>query len=141
MHNDNSLQVLALDAAKSARDRASTPEAAPSTLDAVMTMLYEVPLVLALRIPKLMSETGTFSPLERTETRQAIVEKSGAAFEGAVAAQVAAIAALLTLQAETMSGRLMPWHVFGAVDAVVAAGLAPSVERLRANDDRLSRER
>ena len=39
-----------------------------------------------------------------------------------------------------MTGNLMPWRVFGAMDTIFAAGLAPSVERLQANDGRLSGE-
>ncbi|MBO0905972.1 hypothetical protein [Jiella sonneratiae] len=107
-------------------------------LSAMMIIAYEVPLVLSLRIPLLVGETTMFSLSERRETRKAIVEKSGAFIEGVAAVQAATLAACLALQAESLSGRLLPWRMFGVVDGIVAAGLAPSVERLRANDDRLS---
>ncbi|TFF25123.1 hypothetical protein E3C22_07005 [Jiella endophytica] len=109
-----------------------------ASLDALMTIFHEVPLVLSLRIPKLMDETTIFSPFDRDETRRAITEKPGAFVEGIAAAHMAAFAACLTLQAETLSGPLTPWRLFEAMDTIVAASLAPSVERLQANDDRLS---
>ncbi|WAP69774.1 hypothetical protein [Jiella pelagia] len=45
------------------------------------------------------------------------------------------------LQVETMCGRLTPWRMVDVVDGIVAAGLAPSVVRLEANDTRLSSDR
>ncbi len=108
------------------------------SLMALLALVYGVPMVLSLRIPRLVDETAMISPFDRTETRLAIVEKSGALIEGLAAAQAATVAACLTLQVETMSGRLLPWRMFGVVDDIVAAGLAPSVKRLEANDTRLS---
>ena len=110
------------------------------SLCALMAIVYGVPRVLSLRIPLLVDEIAMYSPFDRTETRLAITEKSGAFLEGLAAAQAATVVACLTLQADTMSGQLMPWRVIDAVDAIVAAGLAPSVLRLEANDTRLSSE-
>ncbi|MCE7026585.1 hypothetical protein [Jiella avicenniae] len=111
---------------------------AEDSLSALLALVYGVPRVLCLRIPRLVDEIAIYSPFERTETRLAITEKSGAFLEGLAAAQAATVVACLTLQAETLSGRWMPWRVIDVVDAIVAAGLAPSVLRLEANDTRLS---
>ena len=126
--------------AKAAPEPKSIDVSSPGTgtMEALMTMVYEVPRVLTMRIPKLVGETAIFSPYERTETQRAISEKSNAFVDGIAAAQAAALAACLTLQSETMSGRLMPWGIFDAMDSIVAASLAPSVDCLQANDDRLS---
>ncbi|MBP0615659.1 hypothetical protein [Jiella mangrovi] len=115
-----------------------TDETSPGAFHTLMAMACEVPVVLSLRIPLLIGETAIFSPVDREETRLSLSEKSGAFFEGVAAAQAATLAAFLALQAETISGRLFPWHMFEAADMIFAAGLAPSLTRLQANGDRLS---
>ncbi len=123
---------------RDAGDAGKRERTGSDSLMALLALVYGVPMVLSLRIPRLVDETVMVSPFDRTETRLAIVEKSGALIEGLAAAQAATVAACLTLQVETMSGRLLPWRMFGVVDGIVAAGLAPSVVRLEANDTRLS---
>lgn len=109
-----------------------------ATVSSVLTLWHLTPFVMAARLPKLISETGTYSLVEREETRLAVVEKIGAAMEGAVAFQVQLNASLLALQAAFLEGKFAPSAYLEGFGDLPSSTLEPFINRLQANADRLS---
>ncbi|MER0237111.1 hypothetical protein [Fulvimarina sp. MAC8] len=127
------------DAAEESEPAASWLSADPvAAFSSVLTLWHLTPFVMAARVPKLVAETGTYSLVEREETRLAVVEKVGAAIEGAVAFQVQFTASLLALQAAVLQGNFAPSAYFEGFGDLPSSALEPFVTRLQANADRLS---
>jgi hypothetical protein len=94
------------------------------------------PAVAALRTPLLVTEAGDLNPW-RVETVRAVSEKSAAAVEGIVAAQMSFAYSMSRFWLEVAQGRSPSLFNGVALEQAVHAALRPSGSRVRQNYSRL----
>jgi len=97
------------------------------------------PMVVALRLPIMAAEAQR----DRwgSETLRAASEKSTAAVEGMLAAQLSLIGSAFSFWPQVLSGRSPSALGQSAFERAMSAGLAPASRRVKANYRRLSRSR
>jgi len=95
------------------------------------------PMVIWLRLPALMGEAGHPDRWPR-ETLLAVTEKTAAAVEGVVAAQLSMAMSAARFWPEVLSGRTPSLLNGVAVERSLKAALRPAGRRVRANYRRLS---
>lgn len=98
--------------------------------------LMLAPAVAALRTPLLVDEAGAFNPW-RVETVRAVTEKSAAAVEGLVAAQMSMAYSASQFWLEIAKGQTPSLLTGVAVERALHAALKPSGSRVRQNYSRL----
>lgn len=100
--------------------------------------LMLAPAVVALRVPLLAMEAQGANPW-RVETMRAVTEKTAAAIEGAVAAQVSLAWSASRFWLEVMKGQTPSLLNGVALERAVQAALKPSGRTVRTNYNRLKR--
>lgn len=105
---------------------------------AIAGSLMFAPMVVAMRLPVLLAETGELWPW-RSETMRAMVEKQTAMVEGLAAAQLSVLSSVAAFWPDLMAGR-MPSMLDGrAAERSLQAALRPSGRAVRANYRRLGK--
>jgi hypothetical protein len=98
--------------------------------------LMLAPAVAALRVPLLAIEAGEANPW-RVETMRAVTEKTAAAVEGVLAAQMSLAWSASRFWIEAMSGNTPSMLNGVAWERAVHAALVPSGKTVRTNYNRL----
>ncbi len=98
--------------------------------------LMFAPLVIAMRLPLMAAEAQKAGP--PTETIRATTEKLSAFAEGAVAAQMAYVNAMMSFWPEVMTGKNPSLLSGAAARQAMQAAFAPASRRVRSNLRRLS---
>ena len=99
--------------------------------------LLLAPTVAALRAPLLAVEAGDINPW-RVETVRAMTEKSAAAVEGLVGAQMSMVWSVSNFWMEVAQGKSPSLFNGVAMERAVHAALKPSGSRVRQNYARLT---
>ena len=100
--------------------------------------LMLAPAVAAMRMPMLLTEAGQPHPW-RVETVLAVTEKTAAAMEGVLAAQLSLAWSAARFWPELLSGRTPSMLNGVALERAMHAALKPSGRRVKTNYNRLSR--
>lgn len=99
--------------------------------------LMLAPMVAAMRLPLMAAEARSSSP--QTETMRAFTEKTVAASEGFLAAQMSLFGSAMRFWPELMSGRAPSLFSGVAAERSMNAALRPASRRVKANFRRLSK--
>ena len=99
--------------------------------------LMLTPAVIAMRLPLLAAEAMALDPW-RVETVRAVTEKTAAAMEGAVAAQMSLAWSVARFWQSAFAGRAAI-RPDAAMERAVHAALKPASRRVKSNYRRLSR--